>query len=235
MAIIEINPERPITANVRLLSPDGTPYAPGVQVKEPRRTGRPIPSDVPVLPPAEMPRPTTAGGVKVLFGVGDHEMTASFNEVATSVGSNYLVFDVTGRDDAFLPFKSHLYNHRPTAEVISALPAGGQTAFSLAVTHSPPIGLFVGGRKLYLVPIVETGEVPPDRAAVFSALTETAPTHEEVTRGKERHDRPGHTAGPDGLEGVHAPAADSDEPAELVLPGEEPAVESGRSVPSVLV
>lgn len=231
MATIEINPDRPISANVQLLSPDGSLYQPGKKaVVGPKRVGRPIASDVPTVPPPQVPTPTAAG-VKVLFEFGDHAITSTFNEVSTSAGGTHLVLDVTGRDDAFIPFHAHLKAHRPTAEVISALPLGGRTAFSLAVTHGPPIGIYIAGRKVYLAPIVETAEVPPADAAEFASLTETAPAFEDLTDGEARDDRPGHPAGPDGRSGLSEPA---DEPAELVLPGEDAPSQRGLSVPSVL-
>lgn len=232
MATVEINPDKPISAHIRLLSPDGSLYQPGSskKVEGPKRVGRPVPSDVPIVPPPEVPSSGPAG-IKVLFEFGDHAVTSTFNEVSTSAGGTYLVLDVTGRDDAFIPFHAHLKNHRPNAEVISALPLGGRTAFSLAVTGGPPIGVRIAGRKVYLVPIVETVEVSPADRAEFAAMTETAPDYKDSLHGKERDDRAGHAPGPDGRPGV---SEQPDEPAELALPGEDPAPERGSSISSVL-
>lgn len=221
-----INPDLPIKATVSLVFQDGTPYAPAsappraaatrqdpAPVREsPPAIGRAVSSAVAVIPPPVIP--TTTGGIKVLFEFGGHAVTATFNEVSTSVGVTHLVFDVTGRDDAFLPFHAHLRpNTPPTEEVVSALPSGGTTAFLLAVKDSPPIAIQVAGRKVYLVPVIETADVSPGDQAVFAAVTAATPSF-EAGHDKERGDRARHPMRPDRT------PVDDDQEFELVLPGD---------------
>lgn len=229
-----IDPNRPIKASVSLVFQDGTPYAPASSparagearqdrpaVREaPPAIGRAVSAAVAVVPPPVIPAST--GGVKVLFEFGGHAVTATFNEVSTSVGVTHLVFDVTGRDDAFLPFHAHLRpNTPPTEEVVSALPSGGTTAFLLAVKDSPPIAIQVAGRKVYLVPVVETAEIPPSEQATFVAATATAPSY-EARHDQERGDRTDHPLRPD------RPPVDTDEEFELILPGEDAGTDPDR-------
>lgn len=227
--VVEIDPDRPGRLPKPRFLLDGAPYGtiPSARAgQKPVAVGRVVPpTPVRPSPAGDLPAPLS-DGVAVVFEFGRHTMRSTFAEVSVSKGGTHLVFDLTGRPDAFTPFFGHVDRYEPTDERVVAVPQGGRTAYYLAVEHHPPVAVVIAGRKLYAVPILETAEVESDTLVQLQTAvlpTQTLPAalgekeEEHVGNDQDGYDRESDAAGPDGGAGADPAAGSEDGSVELRL------------------